>query len=91
MLERRQQAVMHLLHRRDGHGGGKGVVRGLAAIDVIIGMNRRFAAHLAAQNLDRPVRNHLIGVHVGLGAGAGLPDHQREMVGKLAVDDFAAA
>ena len=49
-------------------------------------MHRRFGAALAAQNFDRAVGDHLVGVHVGLGAGAGLPDDQREVIVQLAVD-----
>ncbi len=51
-------------------------------------MHRLLAAHRAAQHLDGAVGDHLVGVHVGLGAGAGLPDHQREVVVELAVDDL---
>ena len=44
-----------------------------------------FRARLPAQFLDSPVRDHLVCVHVRLGAGAGLPDDQREVVVELAV------
>ncbi len=44
------------------------------------------AAALAAEHLVGAVGDHLVEVHVGLGAGAGLPDHQREMIVELAVD-----
>ena len=89
MLERRQQLRVRISHRRgDVHRGREGVVRGLAAIDVVVGMDRRLAAALARQHLVGPVGDHLVGVHVGLGAGAGLPDHQRELVVELAVDDL---
>ena len=77
---------MHLLDRRDVHRGREGVVRGLAAVDVVVGVDRRLAAERRAQDLVGAVRDHLVGVHVGLGAGAGLPDHQREVLGELAVD-----
>ena len=40
----------------------------------------------AAQHLDRAVRDHLVGVHVRLRAGAGLPHDQREVLVELAVD-----
>ena len=39
-------------------------------------------------DLDRPVRDHLVDVHVRLGAGAGLPDVEREVVVELAGDDL---
>ena len=38
------------------------------------------------EHLDGAVRDHLVGVHVGLRAGAGLPDHQRKLAVVLAVD-----
>ena len=78
-----------LLHRRDMHGGRKGIVRGLAHVDVIVRMHRRLAAELSAKQLDRAVRDHLVQVHVRLGARAGLPDDQREVIVELAVDHLA--
>ena len=80
--------MAELEHRGDMHGGGKAVVRGLAHIDVIVGMHRGFAAALSRQHLVRPAGDHLIGIHIGLGAGAGLPDHQRELLVELAGGDF---
>ncbi len=52
-------------------------------------MNRRLGAELAAEQFVGAVGDHLIEVHVGLRAGAGLPDHQRKMIVELAVDHFA--
>ena len=86
MPERRQQVVDDALDGGDMHGRRIGVVRRLAHIDVIVGMHRLLRAHDAAQHLDRPVGDHLVGVHVRLRARAGLPDDQREMVVELAVD-----
>ena len=67
------------------HGGGKGVVGGLAHIDVIIGMQ-----HLFAGDLITAVGNDLIGVHVGLSARTGLPHHQRKMIHQLALNHLIA-
>ncbi len=47
-------------------------------------MDRLLVAALAAQHLVGAVGDHLVEVHVGLGAGAGLPHHQREMIVELA-------
>ena len=52
-------------------------------------MNRLLGAELAAEQLVGAVGDHLVEVHVGLGAGAGLPDHQRKLVVELAVDHLA--
>jgi hypothetical protein len=73
---------------RDVHRRGEGVVGGLAEIDVIVGVNRGLGAELSTENLAGPIRDHLVQVHVGLGAGAGLPNHQGKMTVKLAVHDF---
>ena len=51
-------------------------------------MDRRFVATLATENFVGTVGNDLVGVHVGLGARTGLPNHKREMVVELALDNF---
>ena len=83
-----QQPVLDFLRAGDVHGRGIGVVGRLAHVDVIVGMDRLLGAHHPAQHLDGAVGDHFIGVHVGLGARAGLPHHQREMIVQLAVDHF---
>ena len=42
----------------------------------------------AAEDLDRPVGEHLVDVHVGRGGRAGLEDVERELAVELAVDHF---
>ena len=86
MRQRRIEQPRDLLGRRDVHRGREAVVRRLAHVDVIVGMHRRFRAELAAEHFVGAVGDHLVDVHVGLGAGAGLPDHQREVIVELAVD-----
>ena len=73
---------------RDVHRGREAIVRRLAHVDVIVGMDRRFCSELAAEPLVGAVGDHLVHVHVGLSAGSGLPHHQRELIVELAVDDF---
>ena len=85
VAQRRQQARFDLARRGDVHGGREGVVRRLAAVDVIVRVHRRFAAALAAERLVGEARDDLVGVHVRLGAGAGLPDDERELVVVLAL------
>jgi hypothetical protein len=87
--ERWQQPVHDLLDRGDVHRSRERVVRRLAHVDVIVRMHRRLAAELAAEQLDRAVRDHLIEVHVRLRARTGLPDDKREVAVELAVDHFA--
>ena len=88
LLHRGHQQVDDLLGRRDMHRGRKRVVGGLRHIDVVVGMDRLLAAHLAAGQFDRAVRDDLVGVHVGLGAAAGLPDAQRKLGVELARGDL---
>ena len=71
------------------HRGRESVVRGLAHVDMIVGVDRLLRTHLAAHDLDGAVRDHLVRVHVRLGAGTSLPDHQREMIVQLARDHLA--
>ena len=76
----------NLRHEGDMHHRWEGVVRGLSHVAVIVGMHRRLAAASSRQDLVGSAGDHLVGVHVALGAGAGLPDHQRELVGQAAFD-----
>lgn len=83
--ERGQQRLLDLEHGGDVHDGGEGVVGRGGPVDVVVGMDGLLAAHGAAQDLDGPVGDDLVGVHVGLRAGAGLPDHEGEVVEVLQV------
>jgi len=55
---------------------------------VVIGVNRLLGAHDTTEQLDGAVGDDLVDVHVGLGAGAGLPDDQGEVVHQLARGDL---
>ena len=55
---------------------------------MIIGMNRILTTHRSPKNLDGPVGDHLVDIHIGLGPTPCLPDHQWEVGIKLPVDDF---
>merc|ERR1719450_387055 len=80
LLEAGQEDSMDLHGRGDVHGGGVGVVTALALVDVVVGVDWGLAAQLAPQQLDGPVGDDLVGVHIGLGAGASLPDDQGEVI-----------
>ena len=88
VAKRRQEAVVDLARRGDVHGGRKRVVRGLAGIDVVVRVHGRLAAALAAEPLVGEAGDDLVGVHVGLRAGAGLPDDERELVVVFALHDL---
>jgi hypothetical protein len=53
-------------------------------------MDRRLAAERRAGELAAAVGDHLVDVHVELGAAAGHPDMQRKHVVMLAGEDFVA-
>ncbi len=82
----RQQHIA--CHHADGHmhGRRKRIIRRLAHVHMIIGVDRFFGAHYAAQHFDGAVADDLIRVHVGLGARPRLPDDQRKIVVKPPVD-----
>ena len=83
---RRQQPPVDHLDGGDVHRRRECVVRRLAAVDVVVGVDWLLRAHHATSDLNRPVRDHLVGVHVRLGAAAGLEDHQRKLVVELPGD-----
>ena len=87
-LQRRPQPELRGLGGGQVHHRGEAVIGGLAAIHMIIGMHRLARAQRMAEQLVGAVRNHLIGIHVGLGAGAGLPDGEREILVPVALDDL---
>ena len=80
-IDGREHLAFQAQHRGNVHSRGEGVVGGLGHIHVVIGVQQLFPRDGVA-----PPGNDLVGIHVGLGAGAGLPDHQREVVGKLSGD-----
>src|SRR5689334_24467903 len=54
-------------------------------------MDRLLAAHNATRELNRTVRDHLVGVHVGLRSTAGLPDSQRKVLVEFSFNDLIAS
>ncbi len=90
-LDGGNEAFVDPFHCRDVHGSGEGVIGRLAPVDVVVRVHWVLASHLAAGNFNGAVGDDLVGVHVGLGAGAGLPDHQREVVIQLAIGATSSA
>src|ERR1700722_7777223 len=87
-LDGGNQRVFYPIRGRDVHGSGERIVGRLRHVDVIIGMNWLLRSQRAARQFNGAVRNHLIDVHVGLGAAAGLPDAQGKLVVKFAGNHF---
>ena len=76
--------------RRHFSGGGDHVVGGLAAVYVIVGIDQRIIAFFAAQDLDGPVGDDFVGVHVQGGAGAALDRIHDKIVMEFSCDDLVA-
>ena len=79
----------------DGRGHvnrrGKDVVRALPHVHVVVRMDRLFAGEaVAAGKFDRPIGDHLVGVHVARRARAGLIDIDGKLVVETPVGHFAA-
>ena len=90
-LERGDQVAGDGQRRRNVHRRRERVVRRLPHVDVVVRMDGAFLALRAdaePQPLVRQVGDHLVGVHVGRGAGAGLVDVDRKVVVVLAGGDF---
>ena len=86
-LERRGQPVecgdeviAHRERRSDVDAGRERVVAALRGVDLVVGMDLDTGAR-------SQVGDHLVGVHVGAGARAGLEDVERELAVVLAAHD----
>jgi hypothetical protein len=86
--QRGEQPSLHLVGHGDVHHRGEHVVGGLRAVHVVVGVHRGARAEGRPGELVGAVGDHLVGVHVRLGAAAGLPDHQGEVVVEVAGDDL---
>ena len=73
VVKRRQQPLVQGQRRGHVDGAGHHVVAALAGVDLVVGVHRR-AQRAAGQRGD-----HLVGVHVGRGAGTGLVHVDGEM------------
>ncbi len=87
-LQGGQQPAMGFPGGGNVHGARKAVVGGLAAVTVVVGMHGLLAAKRAAEHFTGPVGDDLIGVHVGLGAGTGLPDGEGKVRVPATLHDF---
>ena len=85
VVQSRKQPPAQLLHRGNVHGRGKRVVGTLGHIHGIVGVKQLLPRQRVA-----PVGDHLVDVHVGLGAAAGLPDGQGKFLVQLSRGDLVA-
>ena len=88
LRQRRQHRLRHGQRRGHVHRGGKDIVRRLPHVDVVVRVQQAAFAARAAQQLGAAVGQHLVHVHVALGARAGLPHGQRKLVRMAAGQHF---
>ena len=84
------QAV-DLAPQGDAERGRVGIVGGLGAVDVVVGVDNVVTPLVLPQDLQREVRDDLVRVHVHGGAGAALELIDRELVHAAAVFDNLVA
>ena len=82
--QRRQQRLRHADRSGQMHCSRNDIVGGLPEVDIVIRMHSAALAARAAEQLRAAIGEHLIEVHVGLGARTALPDREHELVGMLA-------
>lgn len=85
-----EQRLLKVEDGGDVHDGGEGVVGGCGHVDVVVGVDGLLAAHGAAEDLNGAVGDDFVGVHVGLGARARLPDDEGEVVDELEGGDLVS-
>jgi hypothetical protein len=78
-------------HRRHPHSGGIGIVGRLTEVDVIVGMAVGVVAPLVSHELQSPIGDDLVGIHVGRGTGAALDHVHHEVALPVAVDDLLSS
>ena len=90
LLESGEQNIVDFKSSGDVHRGRISAVRRLRLVHVIVGVDGRLGADLAAEKQVGAVRNDLVAVHVRLRARASLEDDERKVtfVVELAGDDL---
>ena len=72
------------------HRGRVDVIGALRGVDMVVGVQPVVAALLEAELFQREVGDHLVGIHVGRGAGPALDDIDDELFVKAPGDQFLA-
>src|SRR6266404_4983264 len=87
IIEGWEQIVDNSIQGREVNRRGNYVVARLAAIDMVVRMNRLIAAFPTAK-LASAIGNYFIGVHVGRSARAGLKNIQGKLGIQFAIDNL---
>lgn len=73
---------------RQVHGAREDIIARLAEVDLIVGMDETALPPRTAEKFAGPVGQHLVDIHVGLGARACLPDAQWKLLLMQAAQHF---
>ena len=87
-LDRGYEGLNNHGGRGDGHRRRECVVRGLRHVDIVVGVHWLFRALCTACDFYGAVGDDLVGVHVALRAGSGLPNPERKMRIQFSVNDL---
>ena len=87
LIDRAQHLVQAPQHAQ-ANRRGDGVVGRLGHVNMVVGADHFRVAALATQNLNRPIGDHFVGVHVMTGACACLKRIDTELIVPLPVDDL---
>ena len=77
--------MVHFRHRGNVHGGGEGIVGALGEVHMVIGVQDGRPGQLIA-----PAGDHLVEVHVALGAAARLPDGEGKLLREAPCQNLVA-
>ena len=84
----RREVRLQRQSHADMENRGNDIVRRLAKVHVVVGMNRTLRAQRLAGELAGTVRDDFIGVHVRRSAGTGLKHVQRKLVAEQPIRNF---
>jgi hypothetical protein len=87
-FERGKEVFFYPDQSREMDGGRDDVVRRLSAVHVVVRVDGLLRADLPAENLDRPVRDDLVRIHIRGSSAPGLENIHDEMLVMLPGDDL---
>ena len=87
----RNQCLGYSRRSRNMHSSRKRVIGRLRHVHVVIWMDRFLRTHHATCDLNRAIRNHLVGIHIGLRAAAGLPDAEWKVLVEFSGNHFVGS
>ena len=69
---------------------GISIIGGLREIDVVVGITVLVVSMLVAEDLERPIGDHLVGIHIGRRPCSSLEHIDAELISQLPIADLVA-